>query len=244
MVKEVLKTLGLTDNEVDVYLTLLSEGESTVNDIGYKGGLHRKVCYRALDKLLEKGLVSYIIRKNTKYFKAAAPERIIDYLKEKKKEVISILPQIRMTEEKKEIQVKLIRGRFVLRNIYNDIIKELKAKKDVMYAMGVEETKFLEFDKITIKQFIVRMKENKLKEKLLTKESATSFFEGSQSEYRMLPDKLFNPNPTHIYADKVAIIIWGTPTYGIVIKNKGFADANRTHFKMLWGIAKKRKNAK
>ena len=74
-----------------------------------------------------------------------------------------------------------------------------------------------------------------------TQESATKFLSGTQSEYRMVPDNLFNPNPTHIYGDKVAIIIWGKPTYGIIIKNKQVADANRKYFQMLWKIAKKKR---
>ena len=83
---------------------------------------------------------------------------------------------------------------------------------------------------------------NPNKEKLLTKESAKEFFEDSQSEDKMIPDKLFNPNPTHIYGDKVAMIIWGNPIHGIIIKNKQVADANRKYFQILWGTAKKRKS--
>ena len=107
--------------------------------------------------------------------------------------------------------------------------------------MGIEETKFLEFDEISIRQHIKKLRKNGLKEKLLSKKSATYFFEGKQSEYRFIPDHLFNPNPTHIYGDKVAIIIWGRPMYGIIIKSRQLADANRKYFKMLWNIAEKRK---
>ena len=106
--------------------------------------------------------------------------------------------------------------------------------------MGIDESKFLEYDKIAIKQHVLRLKKYKLKEKLLAKESSEEFFESKQSEYKLIPDHLFNPNPTHIYGDKVAIIIWGTPVHGIIIKNKEVADANRKYFQMLWKIAKKR----
>jgi sugar-specific transcriptional regulator TrmB len=244
MVKEILRSLGMTQNEVEIYTTLLSEGESSVNEIATKSGLHRQVCYDALDRLLEKGFVSYISKNQKKYFKALEPEKIIDYLNDKKSQVNSILPKLKSMAklEKAETGVELIKGKAVLRTIYGDIIKELKARKTVMCAMGIDEEKFLEFDKIAIKQYITKMKENKLKEKLLSKESATTFFEGSQSEYRLLPDKLFNPNPTHIYGDKVAIIVWGTPVHGIIIKNKEVADANRKYFEILWKTAKKPRN--
>ena len=243
MIKETLKNLGMTQNEVEVYLTLIETGELSVNDIGSKSGLHRQVCYDALDRLLEKGFVSYISKNNKKFFKALEPKKLIDYLDEKKDEINSILPKLDslFKTENQETEVELIKGRNVLRTIYNDIFNTLKKSKDDLFIMGVEETKFLEFDKIAIKQHILKMKKNHLKEKLLSKESTSTFFESSQSEYKLIPDNLFNPNPTHIYGDKLAILIWGKPTYGIIIKNKQVADANRKYFQMLWKIAKKPK---
>ncbi len=242
MVKEILRDLGMTQNEVEIYLTLLGSGEMSVNEIASKSGLHRQVCYDALDRLLEKGFVSYILKNNKKFFRPLEPEKILDYLDEKKEEVSSVLPQLdaMLKKGREETQVEVIKGRMVLRTIYSDIFRTLKETKEDLHAMGIEETKFLEFDEIAIKQHISRLRRNKLKEKLLSKESATTFFEGPQSEYRLIPDHLFNPNPTHVYGDKVAIIIWGHPTYGIIIKNKEVADANRKYFEMLWKIAKKR----
>lgn len=243
MIKEILRKLGMTQNEVEVYLTLLNSGELSVNEIGTKSGLHRQVCYDALDRLLEKGFVSYIIKNNKKFFKPLNPDKIIDYLDEKKLEIDSILPKLNamFRAEREETEVEVIKGKNVLRTIYNDIFRILKEKKETLYAMGIEETKFLKFDEIAIKQHISKLRKNRLKEKLLSKQSATYFFEGPQSEYRLIPDHLFNPNPTHIYGDKVAIIIWGHPAYGVIIKNKQVADANRKYFQMLWKMAKERK---
>lgn len=251
MIKERLLVLGLTFNEVEIYLALLNKGELSVNEIGSRSGLHRQVCYDALDRLVEKGFVSFLIKQNKKFFKALNPERIIDYL-DSKKEDIEIkkqqiekdLPELKrmFNSQKEETEIELIKGKNVLRTIYNDIQKTLKKTKGNLLAMGIDETKFLEFDKIAIKQHILRMQKNKLKEKLLSKESATYFFEGQQSEYRLVPDHLFNPNPTHVYSNKVAILIWGQPTYGIIIKSKQVSDANKKFFEMMWSIAKKRKN--
>lgn len=243
MVKEMLRSLGMTPNEVEIYIALLGSGELSVNGIASKAGLHRQVCYDALDRLLEKGFVSYIMKDNKKFFRPLPPDRIPDYLDEKKQEVNSTLPVLAalFKQEKEKTSVELIKGKNVLRTIYNDVFRVLKKEKETLYAMGIEETKFLAFDRIAIKQHISRMRKNRLKEKLLSKESATYFFEGTQSEYRLMPDYLFNPNPTHIYGDKTAIIIWGFPAFGIVIENREVADANRKYFRMLWKMAKKRR---
>src|SRR3989338_1385203 len=242
MIKETLKSLGLTTNEVEVYITLLNKGELSVNEIGMKSGLHRQVCYDALDRLLEKGFVSYILKDGKKFFKALTPDKILDYLEEQKQEFANILPQLNkmFLEEKEDTEVDVIKGKNILRTMLNDTIKTLLEKKDTLYVLGVEEEKYIEADKIAIKQYINKLQKYKLKEKLLAKESAKTFFEGSQSEYRLIPNKFFNPNPTHIYGDKVSIIVWGRPNYCIIIKNKQVADSYRKYFQMLWNMAKKR----
>ncbi|MBW2977389.1 winged helix-turn-helix transcriptional regulator [Candidatus Woesearchaeota archaeon] len=245
MVKEILQSLGLTKNEVEIYITLLTEGESSVNQIATKSGLYRQVCYDALDRLLEKGFVSYILKKHKKYFKALEPEKITDYLEEKKKELNSILPKLKdMSKvEKSETEVETIKGKAVLKTICSDIIKELKEKKQkTLFSLGVDISKSQEFDKIAYKQYILRLKENKFKEKLLAKENAEEFPEGPQVECKVLPEHLFRANPTSIYGDKVAIIVWGAPTYGIIIKNKEVAEANRKYFEVMWQRAKKIKS--
>ena len=243
MIKKILKNLGMTHNEIEIYLCLLNSGELTANEIATKSGLHRQVCYDALDRLLEKGFISFISKNNKKFFNALSPEKIIDFLENRKNEFISILPNLNsMYKEKIEsTNVEVIKGKNVIRTIYNDIFKTIEKNKQPLLAMGIEEAKFLKYDEIAIKQYISKLKKNNLKEKLLSKISATYFFEGSQSEYKLIPDYLFNPNPTHIYGNKIAIIIWGNPIYGIIIENKDLTDGYKKYFNMLWKIAKKRK---
>ena len=76
MDKEILKECGLTNNETGVYLALLQTGSISVNSIAEKSGLHRQAVYDALDRLLEKGFVNFVIKNNKKHFQAIHPEKI------------------------------------------------------------------------------------------------------------------------------------------------------------------------
>lgn len=240
MNKEILYGLGLTKNEVEVYLTLLKSGAITVNDIGAKSGLHRQVCYDALERLLEKGFVSYFLKENKKYFQALEPHKILDYLQEKIESVKEVLPELvgftRLPRE--ETIVEVIKGKNVVRIILKDVIKTLQETKDELRMLGVEETKFVEEDRIAIQQYLRDLKRFKLKEKLLAKEGARLYFEGEQSKYRLVKPEFFNPNPLYIYGGKVAQIIWGSPNHGIITKNKEVYDSNKKYFELLWKIAK------
>jgi hypothetical protein len=128
------------------------------------------------------------------------PEKIHDYLDEKKLEFDSVLPKLKemYLKDHDETQVEVIKGKLVLRNIYTDIFKTLSSCGGQLCAMGIDEELFLDFDPIAIKQHIAKMQRAGFVEKLLSRESAVTFFEGKQSKYKLLPDNLFNPNPTHI----------------------------------------------
>lgn len=244
MIKDVLRGLGMTHNEIEIYLVLLNGRDMGVNKIASESCLHRQVCYDALDRLVDKGFVTYAVKSGKKLFKALEPEKILDYLEGKKQEVESVLPKLTgmFMKEKGETDVDLLKGKNVIRSMYNDILRTLSETGDTMCAMGIDENKFLAFDEDTIRGYILKMTRSNFREKLLTKKGTAFFFEGTQSEYRLLPRKAFSANPTtHMYGTKTAIIIWGNPVYGVIIDNEQVTETNRRFFRMLWNTATPRK---
>jgi hypothetical protein len=65
-----------------------------------------------LNYLQEKGFVSYVMVGQIKWFQAAGPRRILDYLKEQQEDVESILPDLQERHKRKKIegQVRLFKG--------------------------------------------------------------------------------------------------------------------------------------
>ncbi|MBS3118081.1 hypothetical protein J4417_00170 [Candidatus Woesearchaeota archaeon] len=239
-IKEILLGLGMTHNEVEVYLTLLKSGSLSVNDIGEKSGLHRQVCYDALERLLEKGFVSYVIQNSKKYFQALNPQRLLAYLEQKKEAVQQILPELLgfTSLPKEETAIEVIKGKNVIRTILQDVINTLKKNNGELLMLGVEESKFLEEDKIAIQQYLRDLKRFNLKEKLLASSKAKLYFEGEQSEYRLIDAQYFNPNPLYIYNGKVVQVVWSNPNYAVMINNHEIYDSYKKHFEMLWEMAK------
>ena len=241
MNKEILKECGLTNNETEVYLTLLQTGSISVNSIAEKSGLHRQAVYDALDRLLEKGFVNFVIKNNKKHFQAIHPEKIEEYLKEKEEKFKSILPDlIKLTQVPREDTfVEVFKGKSIARIVYRDVIKEFQNGQGEVLISGVEEKRFIEEDKIALEQHLKRLQKLKCKERILLKKGDTHFAEGSQTEYRWIPEESFNPTPIYVYNEKLTIIIWGNPNYAIIIKNKNLADAYRKQFNLLWKISEK-----
>ena len=197
MDKEVLLGLGLTNNEVEAYLSLLRLGSSTANDIAKQSGLHRQAIYDALERLLEKGFAGFVIKNNVKYFQAMHPSKIIDFLEDKKRSVELLLPELsKITKEGSETtRVESYKGRGALRVYFREAIKEFKGKKEPPLVYGVEEKRFHEADKIAIEIYLRELRKLGIKERVLVKEGEKYFVGGEQTIYREIPGRFFSSLP-------------------------------------------------
>ncbi|HII15004.1 MAG TPA: hypothetical protein HA362_01715 [Nanoarchaeota archaeon] len=241
MIGEALSQIGMTGNEIKVYLALLKSWQLSVNEIGTRSGLHRQVCYDALERLLEKGFATYAVQNSKKFFRALEPEKLLDYLDTKKELVKQAMPELSRIAAlpKEETGVEVMKGKNVVKAILRDVIKSLGEKRGEVLMLGVDEEKFEEEDRIAIMQYIGQLKKLKLKERLIARQGAKVYFEGSQSDYRLIKPEFFNPNPIYVYGEKIVQVIWGNPVTAVVITNKAVNDAYRKYFEMLWKQAKK-----
>ena len=64
---KLLEEIGLANSEIKVYTTLLKTGEIKVGELIKELSLHRSRIYEAINRLTDKGLVSYVIKNNIKY---------------------------------------------------------------------------------------------------------------------------------------------------------------------------------
>ena len=84
---KILEEIGLTNGEIRTYLALLKIGSSSTGGIAKESGVSRSKLYILLDRLGKKGLVSYVEQNGVRYFQAAEPSKVKDYLKEKQENI-------------------------------------------------------------------------------------------------------------------------------------------------------------
>src|SRR3989344_3663074 len=120
-----LKEFGLTDNEVKVYLACLKLGTALVQGIAKKANTYRTYTYEILKSLIEKGLVSYVIKNGKQYFEVAEPEKLLNILKEKETKINKILPDLKNIYKTsiEKPKVELYEGKEGLKTILDDIIR-------------------------------------------------------------------------------------------------------------------------
>lgn len=73
-----LRNLGLNDNEVKVYLYLLTHGESIASVIAKRLAIKRVTSYSTLESLEKKDMVTSFIKNDVAHFDAVEPDDIIE----------------------------------------------------------------------------------------------------------------------------------------------------------------------
>jgi sugar-specific transcriptional regulator TrmB len=232
-----LKKVGLSQNEIRVYLTLLRIGASQAGKVSKESQINRTTTYDSLERLIEKGLVNYMISANKKVFSPVAPERLLDQLKEREKAVEEILPELkqlfRQSKEKEESNV--YRGRKGIRGILNEI---LKCKEYVAYGSS---GRFLEMMRHDFIAFQKRKRELKIRARVILSEftKGTELVKVSYTQFRYIPDEFTVPATTFVYGNKIAIMVWSETPMATVITSRQVADSYRKYFELLWEVAKK-----
>src|SRR3989344_8998366 len=83
-----LLKIGLTEGESKVYLALSELGSSSVGPIVKKSRVAYSNIYDILNRLIDKGIVSFIIKNKTKYFQAGPPSNLIYFLDKKQEQIV------------------------------------------------------------------------------------------------------------------------------------------------------------
>ncbi len=235
---EALRTIGLTEIEEKIYLTLLEEGPSLAGHISRKSGIHRRMVYDATERLIKKGLISYIMKNNRRLFEAVDPDRLLQIVQEQEAAIKQILPQLKlahsMSKEKQETQ--FFKGHAGVKGVFEDEIKEGKELLILSVSPSAREMFPAYFH-----WFDVRRKQKNIKAKILADAShAGKFSDVPLAEVRHILGIGSDATSTNIYADKVAIIFWNKEKpFVVLIKQKEIADAYRAYFEQLWKIARK-----
>lgn len=244
MNKEILKEIGLTEYESEIYLALLQYGQISAYELAEKTGLYRQATYDALNRLIEKGYVSSSKEGRVQLYKAIDPQLILEYLNEKTESFKDILPGlIKLNEESKQpLVVETYRGKNVLRISFKDIINVLKKFGGENLCTSVDE--FFPFEtfpasrkKTIYDQYGRDLLKNGFKERVIIKKGVKKMFRRGTTRYRYVSEKYFNVNPVQVYGDSVQIFLWGNPDHLIIIRNKDIADSFRKQFELIWRAA-------
>ncbi len=242
MKKESLAELGLSKNEIEVYLKLLGLSSSTAIKIAKEAKLYKSNVYSALERLVKKGLVTHIQKGKVRYYQAVDPEQIMTLIKEKEVKLQKIIPELKMLQfgSKAPTDVSIYEGVAGTRKVWTDMVTDTKelyllgAPRDLVKNVG-EAWVNEEWHKPRIKNkilyyHIVNEDYPLHRIKLIRKMPHTTI--------RFLNKKHNAPNATFINDNGVAMIFLH-PLISVKIDNKEVAQSFKHYFKLLYKTALK-----
>lgn len=245
MIKEALERIGLTPGEAEVYEALVSLGLSSTGAITKKAGIASSKVYEVLQRLQKKGLVSFVIKNGVRYYDATPPERLIDFLEERKENIIKsqeeikkIIPIIKQKINKAEEhnETLVYTGREGPKIVLHEILEA--GKKGLSnYGFGTDIDPYVKYIPHFLERYIQEAKRYKFKTRLIFAKGFKS--PNITAEIRFLSREYLPPVRTMIYGDKVAIVDFTPPITTIMIHKKEIADSYKKQFELLWKIAKK-----
>ncbi len=229
-----LEKMGLTRNESIIYISLLKLGITGAQNLIKESELHRSRVYDSLESLQTKGLVSYVVKDYKKYFQAVKPEKLLDYIEEKKEAVKQIIPNLKKMEgmKREEISASVYKGKEGLKTIHSEMLRE---GKDI-YVLGAKALIYSE-----LQYFLPNFEKERLKKKMRwiclwdTKRAKSQVGKNKLVEGKVLPKGYDSNGVVNIFGDKVAIVLWKEkyPT-GFMIENKDIADSFKKWFKLIY----------
>ena len=243
-IKQTLKDIGLTNGEVDVYLALLELGLSTTGRITKEANISSSKVYEVLQRLINKGLASYVIENGKHHYSATPVGRLVDFLEEKKQDLTDgqkiikeLLPNLE-AKRKNQIPIEAViyRGRQGPLIVLNECLEAGKKGAEIV-GYGTDEDDWEKNFPAQLNEFIKESKKHKVKSRIIFGKGFTP--KNYTAGIRHLPPEYFSPVRTVIYGGKVAIVDFTNPITTIIIEKEEIAKSYLNHFNLLWKLAKK-----
>ena len=247
-----LERLGLNRSEAKVYLALLELGSSTSGVITDKAQVSPSKIYWILEKLLQKGLVSYMVKGKTKHYTAASPGKLKEYLEhereniERKEELLeAMLPRLRRVQklagERQEAEMFV--GFPAMKNAYSTMYDSAKEGDEhlVFLRSGEEEGKpeaVLFFNRLHRRAVKMGLQRRLISRD--TKEARELFLRGPYAKRKWDTVRFIDtcPEGINILNDYVLFMHLAEKPICVLITSKQLADDYRKLFNESWKKAK------
>ena len=236
---DVLKDLGLSDQEIEVYASLLKLGGADATLLAKHANLKRTTAYPILERLIKQNIVTAYEQGTKRFYSPLAPSKLATLFEAKVQKLFEAVPFLEKmkVEDIHKYGIRLIQSKKELRNFYNNILSEYKDKE---YQIIGSATTWLKTDPDFLIDFRKRRAMNNTKVRLLLA-GDSKVAEGQNDSsllrtYKYLPEKYIFKSTIDIYNDKILIVGPTIDALAVVIEIPPMVDVFRSTFQILWDI--------
>ncbi len=240
-IRPLLLRIGLDEKEVEVYLALLSLKVARASAVAKAAKQERSHVYLLLRNLEAKGLVSEIERGKVIHFIAEPPERLLQFVENRERELHSLKPLILgslplLSQLTKPLmgtpRVTTLRGMEGMRQLYRDALSH------EICGIFNPASLFQSFGGNIVTSLFGKSAKLRGRDLLVQSAMAMQYIRdvppSDDYQMRLLPKDAQFDLDTMLFEDTLALFAHDDEQTIIRIENKNIADAFRAWFEILW----------
>lgn len=236
--KQTLQNFGLDEKEAKVYLAVLELSQASILEIAKKAELHRPHVYNIIDSLLKRGLITQTLKGKRTLYAAEDPKKLVSLLREKEKEIMSVLPELRSIYnlQTAKPKIRFYEGKEGLIKVLKESI-ECQSKE--LRAFGQSALAHHVFSFELFQWFYEERAKRGIQSKLIITESKEAIKKKKLDAEYLTQTKLIKDNKLNIlyqiYDNKTVFYTFKGDIFAIVIESDEIATGMKLSFDMIWG---------
>jgi len=251
MFENELMNLGLSEEQTEIYLSLLENGAQSATKLAGSTSVKRTYVYKICDELVERGLVSQEVKGRTTVFAPLSPDYLLSEAEQRKQEAKQaqrslerILPNLKAKFSAVDVKpvITYFEGPAGIMKANMEILAE---QKTILAYLLINEEIDQEMDKDWIKYYEKRVKD-KIHVRAITPDTPAGHAYKSKDKEelritRLVPKEEFPFTiEKNICGNKVAFFaVRNNILVATIIENQEIADSERSIFELSWIQAKR-----
>lgn len=226
---------GLTKREAQVYEALLSLGPSHAGPLIKKTGIPSSKMYEVIDRLMDRGLVSFTIQGRVKRFAAADPKSLLNLFDERRKKIKEAVDALSRYSPGDRRHVEIYEGQKAIFGLFTDLIADAR-RGEVYLVFSINDENKNHSAELFLKNLAVRRKDKGLDTRLLRNIRFRKH--EPHTKLKMRFSSLDLPQGITVFRDTVVFLTWEGEPSAIRITSKPFSDQWRAFFLQVWKTSK------
>lgn len=253
MIDQLLQSIGLSRKETQMYITLLRSGTQPISYLAKKAGLNRGTGYVVLHTLLDKGLVTKIVKRGVQYFSPLEPQQLVTYVDHREKalgqakqgiqsamgQFISLMnpltskPKIEFFDGQEGARIVLDR---TLKS-QEKILRSFLSIADIIDFLGADYFSEYTARRITQGLTLHALRTREKDREAFRRDERSKTYVTNKKDKRVIhhiPDDLAFPMTIYIFDTTLAVISSKDEGFSLLIESKEMTNMMKKIFDLLW----------
>lgn len=250
-VQKQLEELGLTPNEVRIYLASLELGPATAQQLAGKAAVVRPTAYVAIGGLKKRGLMSAHTRGKKEYVQAERPGNLLRIIEGEKKKLAaresklkSLLPGLEslIVLAKEKPEVNYYEGLEGLEVMRESLFESKATEIAVIYNQKAVKRTLPEEAIVLFSYKVIKRGIRGRQIVLCGKDEKIEFSQkaGKYTHKLLYTDDTSNFGEIAIFADYISLVAYHDKPFGFLLKSKDLAGVAKAMFDLAWDSKKLR----